>query len=674
MKMRKFLGILIALLAFSATSESADQGRRAAGQVPRIDVENYALEVTLVPEEHEFTAVARITFRAEEKTDTVLFDLSENLSVEQVIDPKGVEILFGQDEIGPGVLSIHFARPMEAGERTTLEVRYSGGFDRDRYSRNYARDESVAYVGAEGTYLLYPAKWLPVSNFLIDRANASVEVTVPLGLTAIGFGEQLPVVTKGITERFGWVAQKPILPLSIVAGEYFERKVQVDGVVFDCFATEEHLEAIQNIAQSVAKIVQYYRATFGEVHGGSGLRLVEVDDRVVGHHGMQGTVFITGRELASGAPSIRNLARRVAYQWWEESTGFADRGDLWLADGLAYYSAAMYLSHANGAEAFKEEIDNLAVLALKFESKSPIRNGIELGYRSEGYESVVGGKGAWVLHMLRQLVGDAKFGQLLQRYFSEASGEQPGSTAQFEALAQALYGKELRWFFAQWIDTTGIPNLQTDFVIYRTVDGFRVSGTVTQDRDLFRMPLEVEVTAGESSYRREILLDGKSTAFDVETTAMPSQVVLDPDGRILRDSQELQIAVQLSMGMDLKEKGNLVEAIRAFDNALKRNPRYSLAHFRMAEVFFEQFNLNAAADSFRNALNGDKDPPWTEVWSYIYLGKIYDILGQRQRALAEYNKALNTKDDSNGAQEEAKKWLANPYTKEASSMDVKEPR
>ena len=99
----------------------------------------------------------------------------------------------------------------------------------------------------------------------------------------------------------------------------------------------------------------------------------------------------------------------------------------------------------------------------------------------------------------------------------------------------------------------------------------------------------------------------------------------------------------------------------------------SFAHFRMAEVFFEQSNLNAAADSFRNALNGDKKPTWIEVWSYIYLGKIFDILGQRQRALAEYNKALNTKDDTNGAQAEAKKWLSAPYTKESAPADIRLP-
>ena len=60
------------------------------------------------------------------------------------------------------------------------------------------------------------------------------------------------------------------------------------------------------------------------------------------------------------------------------------------------------------------------------------------------------------------------------------------------------------------------------------------------------------------------------------------------------------------------------------------------------------------------------------MWSYIYLGKIYDILSQRQRAMAEYNKAINTKDDTFGAQAEAKKWLASPYTRERTTMEKDE--
>jgi len=73
--------------------------------------------------------------------------------------------------------------------------------------------------------------------------------------------------------------------------------------------------------------------------------------------------------------------------------------------------------------------------------------------------------------------------------------------------------------------------------------------------------------------------------------------------------------------------------------------------YRIAEVHFLQNNYQQAANSFREALAGDLDPKWSEVWSHINLGKIFDISGQRERAVSEYNLAIRTKDDTQGAQE-----------------------
>jgi tetratricopeptide (TPR) repeat protein len=334
---------------------------------------------------------------------------------------------------------------------------------------------------------------------------------------------------------------------------------------------------------------------------------------------------------------------------------------------MAYLSAAQYLGKNEGTAAYKEEMDNLAVLALKFENKSAVRVGVGLGYRTEKYESVVAGKGAWVLNMLRGIMGDSNFSKLLQQYAHDYSGSQ-ASTSAFQKLSEKIHGKELGWFFAEWIDTIGVPVLQTDYVVFKTSNGFRVSGTVKQDRDLFRMPVEVSVASNTKEDVKTVELNGKSTAFDITTFAMPQKVLLDPNNKLLRDSKELQTSVQLSLGNDLKQRGDFVEAIRAYESALKLDSHRSLAHFRLAEVFYEQFNLQSAANSFRDALNGDRDPKWVEVWCYIYLGKIYDILGQRQRAMAEYTKAINTKDDTNGAQAEANKWLAAPFTRERTTM------
>ncbi len=658
---------LMACLALAALGPAA-YSRDNRTSPPRIEIHDYKIDATLIPDEHEMKSTATLAFAPLEATDFIVLELSENLSVQKVSHPDGTDIEFGQDEIGPGFLSIRFSRQLEVGADTTIAIEYQGGFDRDRFSRLFSRDEGSAYIGMDGTYLMYSAKWFPVNRFLVNRSTTTLQMTVPLGMTVIGPGDPSPVTTKGIFETFTWTSKSPILPGSIVAGQYYQKKVQVGDFALQCFAKENNLEALEKSAAAAAKIFEHYKNAYGPPAFSGALRLVEVDDRLARQPGMLGTVFITRSELAHSSPPVKELARRIAYQWWQETAGIQNTGDLWLQDGLAYFSAAQYIGSSEGAAALKEETDNLAVLGLKFENKSSVREGLGLGYRSERYESVVAGKGAWILIMLRGILGEAKFEQLLQQYIKDFSGK-AGGAAEFQKLAENIYGKDLGWFFAQWIDATGVPSLQADYIVFKTSGGFRVSGTVKQDRDLFRMPIEIGIESGDKKETTTVELNGKSTSFDFATFSMPKKVELDPNNKLLRDSKELQTSVQLSIGNDLKSKGDFVDAVRAYEAALKLNPHRSLAHFRMAEVFYEQFNLQSSANSFRDALNGDKDPKWIEVWCYIYLGKIYDILGQRQRAVAEYTKAINTKDDSNGAQAEANKWIAAPFTRERTVMD-----
>jgi tetratricopeptide (TPR) repeat protein len=94
-----------------------------------------------------------------------------------------------------------------------------------------------------------------------------------------------------------------------------------------------------------------------------------------------------------------------------------------------------------------------------------------------------------------------------------------------------------------------------------------------------------------------------------------------------------------------------------------------LANFRMGEAFFYQKNYQAAANAFREALQTVPEPSekWTEVWGHIYLGKIFDLLGQRARAVNEYSKAKQTNDDTGGAQQVAESFLKKPYVEGAIS-------
>ena len=126
----------------------------------------------------------------------------------------------------------------------------------------------------------------------------------------------------------------------------------------------------------------------------------------------------------------------------------------------------------------------------------------------------------------------------------------------------------------------------------------------------------------------------------------------------------MRVAVAIRRGEQFAEVSEFGEALKEYQKALETSRNSSLAHYRIAEVFFLQNNYQSAANEFREALNGDLDPKWTEVWAHINLGKIFDITGQRERAVNEYNLAIRTKDNTQGAQEEAAKYLKTPYERQ----------
>ena len=95
----------------------------------------------------------------------------------------------------------------------------------------------------------------------------------------------------------------------------------------------------------------------------------------------------------------------------------------------------------------------------------------------------------------------------------------------------------------------------------------------------------------------------------------------DPDNHVLTNSKEIKMRAQLCAGRKLTQQGDLASALSEFNKALEVNKNSSLAHYRIAEVFFAQKNYQASANAYRESLNGDGDPRWTEVWSHLQLGE-----------------------------------------------------
>jgi predicted negative regulator of RcsB-dependent stress response len=147
----------------------------------------------------------------------------------------------------------------------------------------------------------------------------------------------------------------------------------------------------------------------------------------------------------------------------------------------------------------------------------------------------------------------------------------------------------------------------------------------------------------------------------MDTFGRPRRISIDPQNWVLKTTPDLQVRVAILKGQQLVAQGDQTGALAEYQEALKANSQSSLANYRIGELLFAQHNYQASVNSFRDALRGDDEPRWTEVWSHIQIGKIFDITGQRERAVNEYRLAVQTNDNTQGAVNEARQWLQKPF-------------
>ena len=103
------------------------------------------------------------------------------------------------------------------------------------------------------------------------------------------------------------------------------------------------------------------------------------------------------------------------------------------------------------------------------------------------------------------------------------------------------------------------------------------------------------------------------------------------------------------------------KALPDYWNQLKSSPHSSVASYCMAELLLQQRQYQASVNAFRDSLRGDGYPEWTKVWSHIQIGKIFDVTGQRERAVAQYQLAIQTGDNTDGAINQARELFEHPF-------------
>jgi len=654
----------------------------------RIQVDDYVIDATVTPSAHKLTARARVKFTVLEDTALAIFELHNDLRISCVTDATGQNLPV-ERVTQDSTIRVSLPAVLAKGDSSTLTFEYEGILLNSDESP--VQGLNLAKIDSETSYLLYAGRWFPVVGYGINRFTATISVTAPSGYTAVGSGEPIsgkvaaveeiapPALTRKHKEKSAehasatppaagmatctYVWNKPSFPGSIILGHFAPANFNEGGFTLQLYFTAAHKDQIQTYADTATKEFQFFTLQFG-LPLTNVLKVVELPDDTVETAWAPGIAALASHAISEHV-NYRLLANSIAHQWWGATVNPASKDDWWLSDGFARYSEALYVQSVAGQGGLEQAVKDMAVGALAYDS-IPLARVSTLDMFSPEFQSMVTDKGAMILHMLRWVVGEDAFDKTLRDFARQYAGK-PARVEDFETLAEQDSGQQLTWFFTQWLDSTGAPAFKNKYTVYRTAKGFRVVGEISQDLDLFRMPVELRIDTDGRTETKRIEVVGTNSPYSIDTFGKPRRIAIDPDGHVLENSAELKLRTNIMRGQQLQQQGDLAEALKEFQKALDANHNSSLAHYRIAEVFFLQHNYQSAANEYRDALNGDGDPRWTEVWSHIQLGKIFDITGQRDRAVNEYRQAMQTNDNTQGAQDEARKYLQTPYAKQKTS-------
>ena len=649
-------------------------------QVPRAATflaDRYDVSASLDAIGQSISATAKVDFKAVEASSSVRVELHPNLIVKDVKGPDGKPLTFERDSQNPLVVIAQLPTPVATDGHVTLTYTYAGLLVNEENSP--VPGVRAALINKDGAYLLLPARWFPLTNFPSNRYTATFRLNVPDTFAVAGTGKAFapsPMAGKNAVEGgrllYIFECKNPAPHGTFVVGILQLNPKQAEGINVAVYAPKASSANAAEFAASVARSAIIFSDMFGPIPDPS-FTLIQIPDGTLRDFAAPGVLLLSQRAWDPKG-SDRTISRLVASQWWGVQVLPATPGDVWISDGLARYSEALYAEQNAGKEAGLRAVDEFAVGALMYEDAAPIAQAARLAPYSPDYRSVVVNKGALLFHMLRAQMGDAAFKVALHDFYFQFA-EKSARIDDFEKIAErrvqgAVKPQQdppnLQAFFAQWLNSTGVPEFTLEYVVYRTPKGFRVNGKIKQPLDTFRMPVELRIDTEGNPELKTIDVIGTESGFTVETFGRPKPngIKIDPNNLILKGSTSLRARAAIARGEDLAEQGKFYDAVAQYQRALSIQPNRPLANFRMGEAFFYQKNYQAAANAFREALQTVPEPSekWTEVWSHIYLGEIFDLLGQRERAVNEYSKAKQTNDDTGSAQSTAERYLKKAYS------------
>lgn len=388
--------------------------------------------------------------------------------------------------------------------------------------------------------------WLPTIDHPSDKATSEFIVTAPSHYQVVSNGLQLETTDlPGGRRRTHWRNSVPIAPWLYVLGVArfaMQRVDTFEGKPIETWVYPQDRDAgFADFATPTKDVLAFYTDYVGPF---AYERLANIQASSVAG-GMEAASAILYHESAvTGTRSVRwrnVVIHEIAHQWFGNAVTERDWDDVWLSEGFATYFTLLYIEHAYGRDEFVRGLEASRRTVMSFAATHP---GYTIVHRNlSRMEDVTSShtyqKGSWILHMLRGVVGDDAFRAGIRTYYQRHFNAN-ATTADFRRAMEEASGRDLGWFFEQWLYGAGNLEVAGRWTYDARARQLRVTlDQVQTDGSRFTMPIEIGVygrgDAVPTIHRMQ--LDARTNVLTVDLASEPAEVRLDPNLRVLMQAR-----------------------------------------------------------------------------------------------------------------------------------------
>ncbi len=518
---------------------SGEGGERTAGAFadPNIDVTSYVLDLTVHTNPPLLTG--HVTVRALSLRDSlraITLDLSGTMHVDSI--RAGTSLLpFVQYPLG---VSITLDRPYALHEQLAVQVSYQGIPDPAGFgSFQFSAQNGVPWVWSLSEP--YGARdWWPCKDNTIDKADSvDILITCPAGLKAGSNGRLLAVIDNGDgTQTYHWAERYPIAAylVSLAVTNFVEftdwfHYSPTDSMPVLNYVLPQSLAAARPALAGTVDMLAAFSDRFG---------LYPFIKEKYGHaqFGWGGAMEHQTMTSTSNFAEY-TISHELAHQWFGDMITCANWSNLWLNEGFATFCETLYGGIRHGEQEYRAHLADMMSPAMRAPGSLYLQDTSSVA--SMFLFDRVYAKGAWVLHMLRHVLGDTVFFASLKAYANDPRFRFRSATTEgFQSVCETVAGTSLGWFFTEWVYGEGYPQYTFDWNVTRADSGYdavvQIGQTATgSSPSFFRMPVAIRLADGTHDTTVAVMHSSAGQQFTIRLPFAPSIVQLDPDRWILRD-------------------------------------------------------------------------------------------------------------------------------------------